>query len=71
MKTRAYAAVVCDLSDTDIKKLQAIAERDGITLEDALNQAVQNFLTKGVQTPKKARILPHHAGRRNARDGKI
>ncbi len=55
MKVTESTGLLCELSDAEANILRAIAERDGITLEEALAQAIKNFLTNGVQTPKSRR----------------
>ena len=52
MKLVETVGFMFELTDAEKKKLDAIAERDGITAENALKMAIENFLSRGVQTPK-------------------
>ena len=55
MKVTESTGLLCELSDAEAEMLREIAERDGVTPEDALAKAIQNFLTLGVQTPRRKR----------------
>lgn len=55
MKVTELIGFLCEFSDEEIAKIESIAKRDGISLEQALEKAVQNFLKSGVQTPDKAK----------------
>ena len=52
MRIIGQTGFLCEFSEDETAKLHAIAERYGITIEEALKKAILNFLTKGVQTPK-------------------
>lgn len=45
---RGYVFV---FTEKEMQMLRAVAERDGITPEEAIQKAIQNFLSRGVQTP--------------------
>ena len=55
MKLVKAVGLMFELTESEAKKLDAIAKRDGITAERALKKAIKNFLSRGVQTPKRAR----------------
>ncbi len=55
MKLVKAVGLMFELTESEAKKLDAIAKRDGITAERALKKAIENFLSRGVQTPKRAR----------------
>ena len=46
---------IFSLDRDETKILKQIAERDGISLEQALKKAMENFLQIGVQTPNHTR----------------
>jgi len=54
MKITESIGFLCEFSEDEAAKIREIADRDGITLEEALAQAIKNFLAAGVQTPKNA-----------------
>ncbi len=51
MRVHESVRIICELTEDESNTLSLIAERDGITLEEALFKAMKNFLSKGVQTP--------------------
>ena len=51
MKVEEGVVLVVTLNEDEQAIAQDIANRDGITLEDAVQKAVENFLSSGVQTP--------------------
>ena len=51
MKITESVGYLCELSDKEAAMVNAIAERDGITPEEAIEKAIKNFLESGVQTP--------------------
>ena len=55
MKVTESMGLLCELTDQEAEKLRAIAERDGVTPEEALAKAIKNFLTRGVQTPNRSK----------------
>lgn len=55
MRVTETIGIICELSEDELAKLRAIAERDGITPSEALTKSIQNFLNSGVQTPKSGR----------------
>ncbi len=55
MKVSELTGFLCEFSDEEIAKIEAIAKRDGISLEQALEKAIENFLSAGVQTPNNDR----------------
>ena len=54
MKVTESIGFLCEFSEDETAKIREIAERDGITLEEALSKAIKNFLATGVQTPNAA-----------------
>ena len=57
MKIVGKVGFLCELSEDELAKLRVIAARDDITLEEALQKAIENFLSVGVQTPNGDRAL--------------
>ncbi len=55
MKVVNSGGLLCEFSEDEVAKLHEIAERHGISLEEALDLAIKNFLTAGVPTPKKSK----------------
>ena len=55
MKVTESIGFLCEFSDEETAKIETIAKRDGTTLEQALEKAIKNFLSSGVQTPKSAK----------------
>ena len=51
MKISESIGYFCELSEEEAAMVNAIAERDGITPEEAIEKAIKNFLKSGVQTP--------------------
>ena len=43
------------LTEDESAAIDEIAERDGISREKAMEQAIENFLKRGVQTPDRVR----------------
>lgn len=54
MKVEDGVVLVVTLNGNEQAVAQEIADRDGITLEEAVQKAVENFLSSGVQTPNPA-----------------
>lgn len=48
MKIMGKIGFLCELSEAEVAMLREIAERDGLTLEEALQKAVKKFLSIGV-----------------------
>ena len=57
MKIEDSVGYICEFSDEETSMIRQIAERDKLTLENALAKAIQNFLETGVQTPNLSRPL--------------
>ena len=57
MKIMGKIGFLCELSEAEVAMLREIAERDGLTLEEALQKAVKKFLSIGVQTPNRDKPL--------------
>ena len=54
MKVEDGVVLVVTLDGNEQAVAQEIADRDGITIEEAVQKAVENFLSAGVQTPNSA-----------------
>lgn len=55
MKVEEGVVLLVTLDADETAVAEEIAERDGITIDQAVQKAVENFLSAGVQTPNPAR----------------
>lgn len=56
MKVTESVCLMCEITDKEKEKLEAIAKGDNTSIEKALQKAVQNFLSIGVQTPENHKL---------------
>lgn len=51
MKIVSVDGILLELDENDMQKVREIADDLKCTVEEAVSKAIQNFLSRGVQTP--------------------